>query len=108
MNATITKNDLRKMLSDTAFAQDIEALTPNDDSKPTTPDGFPADFKEALFFSGPCAIPLNGDEGWKWYAVLDGSPLLCKGTWGPESRFDSFESALDFAREFAEHKRISA
>jgi hypothetical protein len=76
-------------------------------NKPVPPEGFPRNWVEALFFDGPCAIPLKGNDGWKWYACIDGKFLLRSGEfllrggeWRYSSGFGSFEEALEIAKEY--------
>ena len=71
---------------------------------PQTPLGFPNTFIEMICFDDPCAIPLKTQSGWRWHACYSGNILLCNNEWGPASQFESFETALDFARRFRDSR----
>jgi len=73
--------------------------------KPPTPDGYPNNYIQVLFFDGPCAIPLQSGDDWVWYAFYNGAPLLRRGKWGPDSQHASFEAALEFTQGYLEWRK---
>ncbi len=104
----LSREDLKKMLTETELPATIERAKKSLDLPPTPPipKDVPQDFQEALFSEGPCAIPLWSDDKCKWrFAIfISGSQIIDSRT-DKSVMFDSYEEAIYQVREYFEYMK---
>lgn len=104
----VTREELQKVVNTgevEGFVKRAEAsvdeLFPG---RPETPQGQPRDFTEALFYEGPCAIPLFSDGRWRFAIINDGMPIKNTST-DRFVMFDTHDEAMEQLLAWLESKK---
>jgi len=68
---------LRRAMTESGLPKAIEDAkrSLNRPEPPTMPAGVPSTFMEAIFWPGPCVIPLWSAGRWSFALVMDGAPI---------------------------------
>ena len=103
----LSKEDIKRLLETDEFSSMVDEckkimhdyLPP----KPEMPKDVPQDFKQALYYKGPCAIPLWSEDKWRFAIFIEGEQIIDVRT-NRGVMFDSYDEAITQVRGYLEYK----